>query len=102
MANAGIDHSNLPTQAGGERVLLLPEDPDSSALALRERLVGVFGTDIAVILSDRFCRPWRKGTVRIGLGAAGLPALIAIPPHPHLFLPQFLLTPTPFPHPIPP
>ena len=36
MANAGIDHSNLPMQAGAERVLLLPEDPDGSALALRE------------------------------------------------------------------
>src|SRR5260370_19680729 len=40
LANAGIDHSNLPTKPGGERALLLPEDPDSSALALRERLAG--------------------------------------------------------------
>src|SRR6478609_2632928 len=38
MANAGIDHSNLPMQAGGERVLLLPVDPDGSAQALRRHL----------------------------------------------------------------
>src|SRR5436305_7541856 len=35
MANAGIDHSNLPAQPGGQRVLLLPQNPDGSALALR-------------------------------------------------------------------
>jgi len=43
MANAGIDHSNLPAQ-GDERVLLLPEDPDGSARALREQLAEAFGT----------------------------------------------------------
>src|SRR5947209_5410408 len=57
MANAGIDHSNLPMQAGGERVLLLPEDPDGSARSLREQLIGNFGTEIAVIISDSFGRP---------------------------------------------
>jgi coenzyme F420-0:L-glutamate ligase/coenzyme F420-1:gamma-L-glutamate ligase len=47
MANAGIDHSNLPTEDGVERVLLLPEDPDGSARALQKHLVGVFGSSIA-------------------------------------------------------
>src|SRR5215813_4164719 len=56
MANAGIDHSNLPAQAGAERVLLLPEDPDGSARALREHLVRVFAKEIAVIISDSFGR----------------------------------------------
>lgn len=96
MANAGIDHSNLPTQAGGERVLLLPEDPDGSALALRKRLVDVFGTDIAVIISDSFGRPWRKGTVGIALGSAGLPALIDMRGHPDLFGRELLVTETGF------
>ncbi len=96
MANAGIDHSNLPAQVGGERVLLLPEDPDGSARALRGHLVAVFGTDIAVIVSDSFGRPWRKGTVGIALGAAGLPALIDMRGHPDLFGRELLVTETGF------
>jgi len=96
MANAGIDHSNLPMQAGGERVLLLPKDPDGSALALRTKLVGVFGTDIAVIISDSFGRAWRKGTVGVALGAAGLPALIDMRGHPDLFGRELLVTETGF------
>jgi coenzyme F420-0:L-glutamate ligase / coenzyme F420-1:gamma-L-glutamate ligase len=96
MANAGIDHSNLPTQTGGERVLLLPEDPDGSALALRKALVGAFGTDVAVIISDSFGRAWRKGTVGVALGSAGLPALIDLRGHRDLFGRELLVTETGF------
>src|SRR5215469_3485616 len=95
MANAGIDHSNLPTQER-ERVLLLPEDPDGSARALRKQLVRAFGTDIAVIICDSFGRPWRKGTVGIALGAAGLPALIDLRGRPDLFGRELLVTETGF------
>ena len=84
MANGGIDHSNVsPTD--GERVLLLPEDPDGSACALREHLAEVFGARVAVIISDSFGRAWRKGTVGVALGAAGLPALIDMRGRPDLF-----------------
>ena len=84
MANAGIDHSNVsPTD--GEQVLLLPEDPDGSACALREHLAEVFGARVAVIISDSFGRAWRKGTVGVALGAAGLPALIDMRGRPDLF-----------------
>jgi coenzyme F420-0:L-glutamate ligase/coenzyme F420-1:gamma-L-glutamate ligase len=96
MANAGIDHSNLPTQPGGERVLLLPEDPDGSARSLRDHLVAVFGTDIAIIVSDSFGRAWRKGTVGVALGSAGLPALIDMRGHPDLFGRELLVTETGF------
>lgn len=85
MANAGIDHSNVPAAEGGERVLLLPEDPDLSARRLRDQLVGAFGVEIAVVISDSFGRPWRKGTVGVALGAAGLPALIDLRGQPDLF-----------------
>jgi coenzyme F420-0:L-glutamate ligase/coenzyme F420-1:gamma-L-glutamate ligase len=85
MANAGIDHSNVAAEVGGERVLLLPEDPDGSARALREHLVRVFAKEIAVIISDSFGRAWRKGTVGVALGAAGLPALIDMRGRPDLF-----------------
>ena len=76
MANAGIDHSNVAPGDGVERVLLLPDDPDGSAAQLRQRLRELTGKDIAVIISDSFGRPWRRGTVGIALGAAGLPAVI--------------------------
>jgi coenzyme F420-0:L-glutamate ligase / coenzyme F420-1:gamma-L-glutamate ligase len=96
MANAGIDHSNVPTQDGVERVLLLPKDPDGSARALREYLVGVFGRSIAVIVSDSFGRAWRKGTVGVALGSAGLPALIDLRGHPDLFGRELQVTETGF------
>lgn len=85
MANAGIDHSNVAPGDGAERVLLLPLDPDASARAIREELVASYGVPIAVIVSDSFGRPFRRGTVGIALGAAGLPAVIDWRGHPDLF-----------------
>ncbi|HZT51460.1 MAG TPA: coenzyme F420-0:L-glutamate ligase, partial [Stellaceae bacterium] len=76
MANAGIDRSNVDPGAGAEPVLLLPLDPDASAEALRARLAARFGGGAGVIVSDSFGRAWRRGTVGIALGAAGLPALV--------------------------
>ena len=87
LANAGIDRSNVGSEAGpkagpkagpeagSERVLLLPEDPDASAAALKARLDAHFKTEIAVIVSDSLGRAWRNGVTGIALGAAGLPAL---------------------------
>jgi len=85
MANAGIDHSNVAPGQEHERVLLLPVDPDASARALRESLVESYGVPIAVIISDSFGRPFRRGTVGIALGSAGLPAIIDWRGHPDLF-----------------
>jgi coenzyme F420-0:L-glutamate ligase/coenzyme F420-1:gamma-L-glutamate ligase len=73
MANAGIDRSNV---GGGDRVLLLPRDPDGSAEALRRTLAARRGVDLGVVIADSFGRPWRKGVTHVALGAAGLPALI--------------------------
>jgi coenzyme F420-0:L-glutamate ligase / coenzyme F420-1:gamma-L-glutamate ligase len=96
MANAGIDHSNIPTGEGAERVLLLPQDPDGSARALRERIIAAFGVGIGVVISDSFGRAWRKGTVGIALGAAGLPAVIDMRGQPDLFGRELLVTETGF------
>ena len=96
MANAGIDHSNVAPQDGSEQVLLLPVDPDGSAQALRQRLMDVFGVGIAVIISDSFGRPWRKGTVGVAIGAAGLPAFVDLRGHPDLFGRELLVTETGF------
>lgn len=72
LAQAGIDRSNVP---GTERALLLPEDPDRSARALRDGLLARTGVAPGVIVSDSFGRPWRLGTTNVALGAAGVPAL---------------------------
>jgi coenzyme F420-0:L-glutamate ligase/coenzyme F420-1:gamma-L-glutamate ligase len=85
MANAGIDHSNVAPGDGQERVLLLPVDPDASARAIREELVASYGVPVAVIISDSFGRPFRRGTVGIALGSAGLPSIIDWRGHPDLF-----------------
>jgi coenzyme F420-0:L-glutamate ligase / coenzyme F420-1:gamma-L-glutamate ligase len=66
-ANAGVDASNVP----GEAVVLLPEDPDASARALRARLPG----RPAVLITDSFGRAWRHGQCDVAIGCAGLAAL---------------------------
>jgi len=96
MANAGIDHSNVAAAGDVERVLLLPLDPDGSAQGLRQYLTGVFGVGLAVIISDSFGRPWRKGTVGVALGAAGLPAFVDLRGHADLFGRELLVTETGF------
>lgn len=75
MANAGIDRSNLGPDDTGERVLLLPADPDASAGALRQALEERYDCALGVIVSDSFGRAWRNGVVNVALGVAGLPAL---------------------------
>jgi coenzyme F420-0:L-glutamate ligase / coenzyme F420-1:gamma-L-glutamate ligase len=85
MANAGVDHSNVDPHKGAEPVLLLPEDPDGSAAALRGRLAAHFRREIAVLITDSFGRAWRHGTVGVAIGAAGLPALLDLRGKPDLF-----------------
>lgn len=75
MANAGIDQSNVE-QDECETVLLLPQDPDAAAEHLRRELSRRFGTNIAVVVTDSFGRAWRRGTVGVALGVAGLPSLL--------------------------
>ncbi len=53
-------------------MLLLPEDPDASALAIATALRASTGKQIGVILSDTLGRPWREGQTDAAIGAAGL------------------------------
>jgi coenzyme F420-0:L-glutamate ligase/coenzyme F420-1:gamma-L-glutamate ligase len=76
MANAGIDQSNIGQDG---HALLLPRDPDGSAAALAARL------GLAVVITDSFGRAWRRGTVGVAIGAAGLPALRDLRGQPDLF-----------------
>jgi coenzyme F420-0:L-glutamate ligase/coenzyme F420-1:gamma-L-glutamate ligase len=71
-ANAGVDASNI---ADGF-LALLPEDPDASAAGLRDELRRRTGRDVAVVVTDTFGRPWRRGLVNVAIGCAGLPALV--------------------------
>lgn len=75
-ANAGIDRSNAsppPDWGEGPWALLLPEDPDAEARALRRRLGA--GLKLGVVITDSLGRPFRLGTLGHALGLAGLPAL---------------------------
>ncbi len=85
MANAGIDQSNVGPTDGVQRALLLPVDPDGSAEALRARLSTQYGVLLAVVIIDSFGRAWRRGTVGVAIGAAGLPALLDLRGNPDLF-----------------
>lgn len=67
-ANAGIDLSNV--ERG--RAALLPEDSDRSARRIRDGLRGRLGVDVAVIVSDTFGRPWRRGVTDVAIGSAGI------------------------------
>ncbi|MER8030821.1 coenzyme F420-0:L-glutamate ligase [Streptomyces bauhiniae] len=71
MAAAGVDASN--TAEG--TVLLLPEDPDASARAIREGLREALGVTVGVIVTDTFGRPWRAGLTDVAIGAAGVRVL---------------------------
>ena len=76
MANAGIDQSNVGEEG---HALLLPVDPDASAAALAARL------GLPVVITDSFGRAWRRGTVGVAIGVAGLPALLDLRGQPDLF-----------------
>jgi coenzyme F420-0:L-glutamate ligase/coenzyme F420-1:gamma-L-glutamate ligase len=73
VANAGVDQSNI--EGAGSRVLLLPEDPDSSAARLRGAIANRLGVRVGVIITDSFGRAWRLGVTGTCIGCAGLLAL---------------------------
>ncbi|MFF6999706.1 coenzyme F420-0:L-glutamate ligase [Streptomyces sp. NPDC008313] len=71
MAAAGVDASNTPAGT----VLLLPEDPDASARAIRAGLRDLLGVEVGVVVTDTFGRPWRNGLTDVAIGAAGVRVL---------------------------
>lgn len=77
-ANAGIDHSNVQNLGGKPEdwVLLLPIDPDSSALRIRQELENRSGAKVGVIIIDSHGRAWRNGTVGVSIGVSGVPAIV--------------------------
>lgn len=71
MAAAGVDASNTPPGTA----LLLPEDSDASARAIRDGLRDALGVDVGVLVTDTFGRPWRNGLTDVAIGAAGVRVL---------------------------
>ena len=70
-ANGGIDASNVGPESGSI-VTLLPEDPDASAQRIRAAVRDATATDVPVVISDSFGRPWRFGIVDVAIGVSGL------------------------------
>lgn len=71
-ANAGVDRSN----AAEGTMILLPDDPDRSAHRIRTRLQRGLGVDLAVIITDTFGRPWRRGVTDVAIGLSGLSPIL--------------------------
>ncbi|MGQ9832527.1 MAG: coenzyme F420-0:L-glutamate ligase [Candidatus Villigracilaceae bacterium] len=85
-ASAGIDQSNIapsPNQSPNvsrpqseDWALLLPENPDRSALQIRRSIEQATGKRVGVMIIDSHGRAWRIGTVGVCIGLSGLPAIV--------------------------
>lgn len=71
-ANAGVDFSNVPDGYAA----LLPRHPDRSAQRIREGLRQHAEVNVAVVVSDTFGRPWRRGLTDVAIGCAGILPLL--------------------------
>lgn len=71
-ANAGIDRSNV--EQG--KITLLPRDSDEEADKIRIMLKKLTKQDVAIIISDSFGRPFRRGAVGVAVGISGIDALL--------------------------
>ena len=71
-ANAGVDLSNVEKGFAA----LLPLDPDRSARRIRDRIRALAGIEVAVVISDTFGRPWRRGVTDTAIGCAGIAAVV--------------------------
>jgi coenzyme F420-0:L-glutamate ligase/coenzyme F420-1:gamma-L-glutamate ligase len=67
--NAGIDKSNVQ---GRGNFALLPENPDESARKFCVEIKKLTGKNVAVIISDTYSRPFRRGQVNFAIGVAGI------------------------------
>ncbi|HBC57095.1 MAG TPA: coenzyme F420-0:L-glutamate ligase [Gammaproteobacteria bacterium] len=74
-ANAGIDRSNI--EHSESQVLLLPQDPDSSAQKLSTELSNLVGINLPIIINDSMGRAWRNGTLGLAIGVSGLTPLVS-------------------------
>jgi coenzyme F420-0:L-glutamate ligase/coenzyme F420-1:gamma-L-glutamate ligase len=71
-ANSGVDLSNVEDGMAA----LLPEDSDRSARRIRDAVKARTGLNVAVVISDTFGRPWRRGVTDVAIGCAGIAPVI--------------------------
>ncbi|MGQ0825214.1 MAG: coenzyme F420-0:L-glutamate ligase [Actinomycetota bacterium] len=71
-ANAGVDLSNVDVGSAA----LLPADPDRSAKHIRDAVRARAGVEVAVVVSDTFGRPWRRGLTDVAIGVSGIGAVV--------------------------
>ena len=71
-ANAGVDLSNVDDGWAA----LLPEDSDRSARRIRDGVRARLGVEVAIVVSDTFGRPWRRGLTDVAIGCAGIRAVV--------------------------
>lgn len=67
-ANAGIDESNAPVN----HLVLLPKNPQKSAISIRKMIQNECSCKVGVIIGDSRTQPLRLGCVGIALGTAGI------------------------------
>ncbi len=67
--NAGIDRSNVE---GSENILLLPKDPDKSAVEIKQSIFKYTGKKVSVIITDTNGRAFRMGQTGAAIGIAGI------------------------------
>jgi coenzyme F420-0:L-glutamate ligase/coenzyme F420-1:gamma-L-glutamate ligase len=69
--NAGVDKSNVE---GEDAYALLPKDPDESARRVRSEIKKLAAKIVAVVITDTYSRPFRRGQVEFAIGLAGIDA----------------------------
>ncbi|MFB9134558.1 coenzyme F420-0:L-glutamate ligase [Vibrio olivae] len=71
-ANAAVDESNADRPG---RLITLPDDPDNSAQQLCTELEDYYHTELGLVISDTFGRPWRMGQTNVAIGVANVPTI---------------------------
>jgi coenzyme F420-0:L-glutamate ligase/coenzyme F420-1:gamma-L-glutamate ligase len=72
-ANSGVDKSNVKDGY----VALLPVEPDRSARLIRKGLETKTNKRVAVVITDTFGRPWRRGQTDVAIGCSGISPLFS-------------------------
>jgi len=85
-ANAGIDQSNISQDETVDPVvLLLPQNPDQSAMSIRTIIEKETGKKVGVLIIDSHGRAWRNGIVGVTIGLSGIEAVADRRGEPDLF-----------------